>query len=200
MIIYLCLVLIFVLWLNYEINKTNRLENKNREKFWEKEARANKTRKTDISDLDYITIPVDKLPTDDHSDPAIKSYRDTIVSHSNKKILNLSGFSNTDLKLEYGAANLGLLSEYDNNFIIMVTNLNKWAERLYNIGYPDEAAAVLETAVECRSDTHKTYELLARIYSEQGMKDKIASLIEKIGSVPVRDKESLLKKISKYNT
>ena len=70
MIIYLCLVLIFVLWLNYEINKTNRLENKNREKFWEKGSPGKQNKgKTDISDLDYITIPVDKLPTDDHSDP-----------------------------------------------------------------------------------------------------------------------------------
>jgi len=195
------IVIIFVLWLNYEIRKSNRLSKKSSEKFWEKEAQANLTRKTDISNLDYIKIPYEKLPLSDTPDDTINSYRDTILSQSNKKILNLSGFSNTELKLKYGAANLTELSEYDNNFTVLVSILHKWGERLYSKGYQKEAVAVLEVAVECKTDVHKTYELLADIYVAQGTPDKIEHLIEALAHINVRDKEKLISKLQKikYN-
>ncbi len=196
--ISICLLIIFVLWLNYEIGKSNRLSSKSRDDFWKKEAQANQTRKADISDLDYITIPLDRLPMDDSPDLTINSYRDTILSHSHKKILNLDGFSNTDLKLKYGVSNIKLLSEYDNNYILLISTLNKWGERLYINGYHKEAIAVLEVALECNTDTHKTFQLLAEIYKSQGLYNKIDLLVERINSSSIRDKEALLLKIRMY--
>jgi len=189
------IVIIFVLWLNYEIRKNNRLSKIKSEEFWAKEAQANMTRKTDISNLDYIKIPIDKLPLDDNPDDTINSYRDTILSQSDKKILNLSSFSNTDLKLKYGAGNLAQLSEYDNNFTVLVSTLQKWGERLYNQGYIKEALSVLEVAVECKTDVSKSYELLAKIYAEQGAPDKIDSLVEALSHVNIWNKENLLIKL-----
>lgn len=186
------IVIIFVLWLNYEIRKTNRLSRKSTEEFWEKEAKANMTRKTDISDLEFIKIPYDKLPLNDTPDDTINSYRDTILSQLNKKILNLSGFSNTELKLKYGAANLTLLSEYDSNFTVLVSILHKWGERLYKQGYYAEAIAVLEAAVECKTDVSKTYELLADIYLAQGTPDKIDLLLDALTHIKIWNKEKLI--------
>lgn len=185
-------VLIFVLWLNYEIKKTSRLSKKSTEQFWEKEAKANMARKADISNLEYIKVPVEKLPLQDNPDDTINSYRDTILSQSRKKILNLSGFSNTDLKLKFGAANLSQLSEYDNNFAVLVSILHKWGERLYKLGYIKEAEAVLETAVECKTDARNTYELLASIYVEQGDPEKIDQLLNALASINIRDKNNLI--------
>ncbi|HPU63185.1 MAG TPA: hypothetical protein PK304_03435 [Mobilitalea sp.] len=190
------IVIIFVLWLNYEIRKNNRLSQKSSEEFWEKETKANMSRKTDISNLDYIRIPYEKLPLNDTPDDTINSYRDTILSQSDKKILNLSGFSNTELKLKYGAANLSKLSEYDNNFTILVATLHKWGERLYQHGFHNEAVAVLEVAVECKSDVRKTYELLAQIYKTQGAPDKIDNLIDALNSINITDKENLVLKLN----
>lgn len=193
--ICICLLIIFALWLNYEIGKSNKLTNKSRDEFWNKESLANTTRKADISGLDYISVPIEKLPMDNHPDPTINSYRDTILSHSNKKILNLSSFSNTELKLKYGASNINLLSEYDNNYLIIISILHKWGERLYTNGYPEDALAVLETAIECKTDVHKTYCLLAKIYLQQDRPDKIDNLLDIISSIPIRDKENLLRQI-----
>lgn len=186
------ILIIFVLWLNYEIRKTNRLSRKSTEEFWEKEAKANMTRKTDISDLEFIKIPYDKLPLDDTPDETINYYRDTILSQSNKKILNLSGFSNTELKLKYGTANLTLLSEYDSNFTVLVSILHKWGERLYKQGYCKEAMAVFEAAVECRTDVSKTYELLADIYLAQGTPAKIDLLLDALSHINIWNKEKLV--------
>ncbi|CRZ35343.1 hypothetical protein DFR55_10783 [Herbinix hemicellulosilytica] len=190
------IVIIFVLWLNYEIRKNNRLAKKSSEEFWEKEANANMSRKTDISNLDYIRIPYEKLPLNDTPDDTINFYRDTILSQSDKKILNLSGFSNTELKLKYGAANLSKLSEYDNNFTVLVATLHKWGERLYQQGYHNEALAVLEAAVDCKSDVRKTYELLAQIYMAHGSPDKIDNLIDAINRINIAGKENLVLKLN----
>lgn len=187
--------MIFVIWLNYEIAKNNKLSNKGKDEFWKLESKSNQTRKADISNLDYISIPYDKLPMEDNPDQTINSYRDTILSHSDKKILNLSGFSNTELKLKYGVSNIKLLIEYDNNYTVLVAILHKWGERLYMKGHHREALVVLEVALDCKTDVHKTFELLAKIYRSQGSHDKLNLLINKISSAPIRDKEVLLSKI-----
>lgn len=189
------LLLIFVAWLNYQIGKNNRITDKNKDKFWEKESQANQTRKGDISTLEYITIPFDRLPLDDNPDQTINSYRDTILSLTNKKILNLSFFSNTELKLKYGVSNLKLLIEYDTNYTVLVSILHKWGERLYMKGYSKEALAVLETAIYCGTDVHKTIELLIEIYRSQSLYGKIDQLINKVSSSPIRDKDSFLLKL-----
>ena len=196
--ISISLLIIFVLWLNYEIGKNNRLSNKGKDEFWRKESQANQTRKADISGLEYLSVPIERLPMDDNPDNTINSYRDTILSQSNKKILNLSSFSNTELKLKYGASNIHLLSEYDNNYTVLIATLNKWGERLYMNGYHMEALAVLEVAFDCKSDVHKTFELLAEIYNEQGLYNKIDLLIDSITSSPIRNKEAILLKLQSY--
>jgi hypothetical protein len=196
-IIFLCLLIIFVVWLRYEIAKSNRLSKKSMDEYWKREAQANQTRKVDISNLDYISIPYDKLPLEDNPDQTINSYRDTILSYSDKKILNLSAFSNTELKLKYGVSNINLLTEYDNNYTNLVAILHKWGERLYMKDCIKEALAVLNAAIDCKTDVHKTYELLAKIYISQGSHDKYDKLIDRISSMSIRDKEALLSKIQK---
>ncbi len=47
-----------------------------------------------------------------------------------KKMFNLNNCSNTDIKMEYGAANLAIMSEYDDNFIAMCKAAVKLANAL----------------------------------------------------------------------
>jgi hypothetical protein len=189
--------LVFVLWLRYEIRKNTRLSKRTSELFWEREKQANLTRKADLSDLKYIIIPLEKLPMNDHEDATINSYRDTILNLSSKKIVNLTGFTNTDLKLKYGAANINLLSDYDNNYIVLVSILQKWAERLYQNGNLDDAKSVLEFALTCLTDVRKSYLLLARIYMEQHTPEKLDSLLEIIPSTAIVRKDILTEEILK---
>ena len=170
--------IIFVLWLQYEIRKNNRLTKNGTDRFWERERQANLSRRAELTDLEYITVPVDKLPMADHEDATINSYRDTILRLSSKKLLNLTGLTNTDLKLKYGASNFNFLSECDSNYTLLVSILQKWGERLYNLGNSIEAIAVLEAAVMCLTDVKKTYLLLTKLYMEQHTPEKIDPLLE----------------------
>lgn len=170
------LLFVLVLWVQYEIRKHTRISKKGIDEFWKKEALANQTRKSDISTLEYISIPLHDLPLNDTEDSTMNAYRDTILSLADKKILNLSGFTNTELKLQYGTANLALLTECDTNYAVLISTLHKWGERLANQGNKEDAIAVLELAVRCHTDAKNTYRLLAKLYQNTGSQHQLENL------------------------
>lgn len=194
------IIIIFVVWLQYEIRKSKNSSMKRHEAYWNTESKANLTKCTDISGLEYITIPLDHLPMSDHEDSTINSYRDTIHKISEKKILNLTGYTNTELKLKYGAGNINLLSEYDNNYTTLVSILQKWGERLYSQGYVAEAVMVLEYAVSCYSDVSKSYKLLATIYMEHKTPEKIDELINLLPNIKMLCKDALIEELTKIKS
>ncbi len=185
------IVILFCLWLQYEIRRTKRIENSRKDIFWETEHKANLTRRADISNLDYIAVPLLTLPMEDHRDFAINSCRDKILSLSHQKILNLTGITNTELKLKYGAQNMKVLSEFDNNYILLVRTLNQWGELYFSLGQFSQAACILEFAVSSHTDVGNTYRLLASVYLAMGNADKINELIATLASTTVLNKEAL---------
>lgn len=186
------IVLIFILWLHYEIHKTSGNAKKAYEDFLKREKDANFSRIKDISDLNYIIISADRLPVKDNPDATINSYRDIILSLSGKKAINLRGFTNTELKLQYGAANLKQLTEYDNNYMTLVSILQKWADRLYIQDSLPDCMVVLEYAAACQSDVTKTYKLLAKLYRLQNTPDKTSGLAALVEATKIPDKKKLL--------
>jgi hypothetical protein len=150
----------------------------------EQERQANAVRKKSLDDLEYITIPFDRLPFDLAGDnETLKSDEDAILAMKDSKVVNFTGISNTDLKLTYGAPNLPLLTEYDQNYTNLVKYLDSWGSHLVDEGYKTEARKVLEFAVECRTDLKSTYLLLADLYVENFEFDKMDHLIEVAGEL-----------------
>ncbi|MBE6014672.1 MAG: hypothetical protein E7241_04820 [Lachnospiraceae bacterium] len=136
--------------------------------FWDREEQANSIRKQDISQLEYITIPLSELPMNESNDTKITQYQDTIRSLSEQKILNLTGISNTELKLQYGPANLEFLSLADGRFTTLARTLASWGCALYDEGNIEDARKVLEFGISCKSDVSAIYFTLAKIYKETG--------------------------------
>lgn len=178
------IIFIFIIWSNYEIRKNSKHSKEDTEKFWNRESEANISRRTDISTLNYIVISTQRLPIEDTSDSVADHYRDILLGLSGKYAINLCNYTNTQLKLKYGVSNLKELTEYDSNYITLVTNLQKWASRLYNLSYPENAALVLEYAVSCNTDVMKSYQLLEQIYKEQNHPEKIKTLNALMSSLP----------------
>lgn len=170
--------IVFCLWLSFEIRKHRRIQEKTADSFWEKEAAANNTRRRSLDDLNYIQIPFDRLPMNILKDePAVAQCQDTLYTLSKDPIVNLTGISNTDLKLKYGAPNIDLLSLYDQRYTTLARTLQAWANILYENGYISEACTVLEFAVETRTDISSSYKLLSSIYQQNGQTEKIRRLI-----------------------
>jgi hypothetical protein len=189
--------LIFIVWLHYEIRKTSSSSKKATNNFWNKESESNLVRRMDISGLNYLTLDTRFLPMEDHEDQTINSYRDSILKLTDKKMLNLAGLTNTELKYKYGAPNINLLAEYDNNYTILVSMLQKWAERLNNGGFTDEALSVLEYALTFPTDVAKSYKLLAELYKKKNTPHKIDDLIPIIMETAILDKTNLIDELNK---
>jgi len=170
--------IVFCLWLMYEIHKKRNSEAKKYQEFVDRENEANSTRKKSLDDLAYISIPFEKLPMDILADDErISEYIDTIRFLSEKPIVNLTGISNTDLKLKYGAANLDTLSKFDEAYTTLVRTLNSWAYALYENDRTNEARDVLEYTLSTGTDVKKSFILLAKIYKETNQSEKIKELI-----------------------
>ena len=124
------------------------LAEKAEQEFWDREKRANSVRCGEL--LTYL---------------------------STQPIVNLTGFTNTDLKLEYGTANITPLSQYDQNYTTLVRTLQQWAELLLKAELKEEAETVLSYAISIGTDVSHTYYCLAEIYADRAEYDKIAGLI-----------------------
>lgn len=188
--------IVFCIWLGYEIKKHRNLEEKSMDEFWEKEAAANNTRRKPLDDLDYIQIPLEDLPMDVLADdPQVKEYHETLTSLSGNPIVNFSGISNTDLKLQYGAPNIAALTLYDQRYTILARTLQSLAAALYEKGYVTEACTVLEFAISTRTDVSASYKLLITVYKELGQAEKIPDLLPVAQSLTSGLKNSIIRMI-----
>ena len=175
---------VFLIWLGYEMKKHSRYDEKKQQEYWTRERKANSTRKQSLENLSYITIPLETFPMDLlTSDEMIQEYHETLYHLSKEKIVNFTGISNTDLKLEYGVANLPTLTHYDQCYTLLVRTLQSFANRLYENGYEKECVPILEFAVNTGTDISGTYKLLATIYVKTGEKEKLDSLKSKTGAL-----------------
>ena len=155
---FLVIFIVFCLILTFYIRKNDSAQQKAQDDFFEKERRSNAVRKKDISKLDYISIPLDKIPVKLES-----STENTIFALAEKPMLNFVGISNTDLKLQYGTANLDILTEYENNFLEFVALLPDYATELVEAGQKESAIMLLEFAVSVNADSRKIDNLLASL-------------------------------------
>ena len=116
------------------------------------------------------------------------------------RILNLTGISNTELRLTYGTANLDPLMSYDHNFTALIRSLQKWGSLLASAGHPEEAITVLSYAVSIGSDIAGTYAVLARLYKARGEFSKIEELKVSAEDLTTLMKPSILRDLEQLSS
>lgn len=169
---------IFCIIFSIALHRTKRIEQNLDQDFWEREQKANFTRKKSLDSLNYITIPEEILQMKpDCMTSEIENCLRDLNDLSAFKIVNFTGYTNTDLKLEYGTANINILSDCDFHYTSLVTLLQKLAELLHDVLEDALAIKTLEFAVSTGTDVSKSYYLLAQLYQEAGMSEKIEKLI-----------------------
>jgi len=188
---FLTIFIIFCIILSYYIKKSDTSQNKIMEDFFEKERLSNGVRKKDISQLNYITIPLEKIPY------KLDTFTEkTLFSFADKPMLNLTGITNTDLKLQYGTANLDILSEYDANYMDMIALLPKYVDELLEADQIDTAQMLLEFAIDTKADSRKIYQQLVSIYKDTNQLEKIDHLMTVSSELPELTKNIIQKDLS----
>lgn len=181
------------------MNRSTGTLNRENEKFLEKEREANNVRKQPITDLPYIKFNVNDLPTVETDDEYLKERFNTlnVLSEEDTKIVNLSSYTNTDLKLKYGVANLTVLTEYDQNFTNLCRCLYEIGKRLNDSDNTDAARAYLEYGIKCGTDLKLHYTLLADIYEQNMQYREIVALIKSADNINSVLKPALIRDLTK---
>ena len=177
---------VIAIFFNISMRRVARKEEAREEDFWQKERRANNVRRKSLENLEYISVPTDALPFGTAGDnDALKDAESKVLELKEEKIVNLTGISNTDLKLEYGTANITELTRFDQNYTSLVCALQEWGKALYDSARYEDAAKVLEFAVGTRSDITATYRILIDMYKTKlGLnEDEITKKLE--GLIPI---------------
>ena len=88
--LFFTLTLLLMIWIYYQKSRTDRSAKSAHEAFWDKERKANLTRKKDISELDYIVIPMEQLP--------FPSFEDEEITEVQKQLQKLAEGMEIDIK------------------------------------------------------------------------------------------------------
>lgn len=177
--------------------KVDKQRERNKKEYFDLEARANNTRKQPLDNLDYIKIPLEMLPISVCTEDSIISECLSDLNELVKDdIVNFTGLTNTDLKLQYGPANLPYLQKCDMCYTHLVRVLHDWAKQLYSLNQPKDALTVLEYAININADISNIYFMCADIYLENNTPEKIDSLIETASSLNSVIKDSIIRTLN----
>ena len=176
-IIICCSFLALCYVVSRNVSRFKKTHGQSHEEFLEQESRANSVRKADISALPYVEIPLDELPLDALSACGYSALAEKLRALASVKILNLSMYTNTELKLMYGPANLTALSDCDNAYTSLIMLLNKIGASLLEADRPDDAEKFLSFAISIGSDITTSYTMLATLYAKKHDINRIDRLI-----------------------
>lgn len=195
---FFLLALVFTAWLAFERIKSSKQDDERVRAFWEREREADSTRKKNLDTISYIKVPnwitldslSSSLPTDDEE---LNRCNDILNSLMSQRILNLTGMTTTDIKLEYGPANINKVDEYDQNFTLFAQTIYAYGERLHTLGFDHEAMRVLRYGIDSLSDISGNYKLLATLYIKYEQQEKISELKEAATNLNSLLKNSIIK-------
>ena len=170
--------------INNAIRRSNARSKKAMDEFWERERSSFKAPSRSVSDLEYITFP-DDLPLNiSTDDPQIKEYQETLVNITKNKVLDLSGISNTDIRMAYGSKNMEELSRADQRYTTLCRILNSLSKAYMKTGHSAEALTLLEFAISCGSDIKESWMLLGQYHMDRDEREEMDKLIERAAGLP----------------
>ena len=163
---FLTIFLVFVISLAVRFAYLEKKRKDKEEAFWEKEEAANHVPATDLSKLSYIHIPIEEFPIGRYDDDEIAGIEDGLLALSKKRIINITGMTNTEVKLAYGTDNLEVLSEMEDAYNELTVLLVDYAKSLMEHEDYEAAKRVLLFGLEIGTDVSGNYELLGDCYHE----------------------------------
>lgn len=193
-IIFICVV-IFMLWFTYERTKVSKLRAKQSESFWDREEEANHTRNKDISGLDYLYIEESQIPEVQTNNTDIKNTREMVLSFLQNKMIDLSDYSNTELRLAFGVGHFTELSSYDANYTNFLTALSTYSKILYEEKFFQAANECYLLLLKIGSNRSADYYGLAETFLALDQPGELADLISHVSESDIPRKDKIIAKL-----
>lgn len=177
--------LIFIFIFQHNLKKSERTVNKNRRIFWEREEKSLFARKTSITSEELIHAHPEALPRfpleyfKELESENLYKLQERCFKLTTEPMMNLSDMLNSDVRIKYGAANLGLIENYENNYNQYIRILYRLAKGYYELNKKVEAIQVLEEGINMKTDISTHILLLGKLYLELDEKEKFEVLYDK---------------------
>lgn len=173
---FLTAFMVFIIVIAVLRARSTKADKERTDAFWKRENEANSVRRVDLSTITYYTFDFSGLPEAPEGNADLASAYEAITLAAEKRLLNLNGISNTDLKLTYGPQNLDELTIYGDNFSALENAVFQYGVALHDAGYLTEAIRTLEKGIALPTDLTQNYMKLADYYEENGNDRKLADL------------------------
>ena len=199
--VFIIIFIIFIVWAQYEMKKSSKKNKEIEDAFLAREEEANHAPKQDISGLELLSFNEDDIPVPPEGmftdEDDIMTYIRELRRLIREPMIDLSEFSNTDLKLKYGVANFTTLSGYDENyssFLLLLTNLARgYARReLYEL-----SEKTYKYALSCGSIKLHDYTGLAEVYLATDRPQEINAMVDEIMAGDTPRKEGIVNELRK---
>ena len=170
-----CLILFF----RYRYLDEKRLSQE--QDFFDRERQASTTIGK-ISESDYEVIPLSKFPFNLCEDPSMLEMENEIQALSKEKLLDLTGISNTDVKLKYGVNHFDEAVAAGEKYDELLGLLVKYAIGLDDHGFSSESSVMLEYLIDQDCDIKAAWIALGKFYATNSSFDKLTDLYNKVDS------------------
>lgn len=176
----LACVLTFVIILAVVYKRLDQKQKKTMDDFWERERNASVTPATNLEEIEYLEVPIHKFAFGTLEDEQTKELENRLTELSKKRLLNLTGKTNTEIKETYGSPNFGALQEIGENFDAFSIALCEYGSHLVAHEKFEEAIGVFEYGLLIKTDISKNYTLLGDCYKALGQMRRIETLREQV--------------------
>ncbi len=195
---YLTLIFLGIIaFVTFRLSALRKAESSTEKAFWEREHNANFTPKKDLSNLSYITIPLEKFPSN-NIDKEEERLKQELSELSEKRILNLDNMSNTDLKENFGVGNLTTMEEIGDNYQKLCSLLIDLAKKRIEANDYEGALHYLEFGVGTKSDMSQMYTLLGDCYDNLGKTANISDLITLVQAMGLPLERSIISSLTSH--
>lgn len=196
---FFILFIIFLIWFSYEKKKNSKAIEQEERSFWDREEEANRSRKKDISELPYLVIPDDAF--DDifgaSNDTDILNLENRIQNLAHSRMIDLSDYTNTDLKLYYGIGNFQELTQYDQNYLNFLDCLTALGNELLTHQLTNQALAAFQLSLTIGSDKSADYIGLGKCYQALDQPEELIELISSVKQSELDFKERIISELTK---
>ncbi len=177
---FLIITVTFFVWLRLKMKKgydEYKVLKKKNEDYFREDSLANDTRRTDIDESLFISLPLENLPLEK------SSKKDEILKFKDAKMLHIGNMTNKELKLKYGLANLEVIAMYEEAYQRLCRLLSDYAKQLYEEGSYDDCELILRAVVKNGSDLSAPYFLLGDVCVKNSKKlhteiDELTALVK----------------------
>jgi len=176
-------------------------EAKRKQLFWEKEKRSLIVRKKELTEDDFIHCDISTLSfpklleLEPHDKKQYRQLKERIDELSQLDMMDLTGLSNTELRLRYGTANQTLIQTNENNYHLFLKALYAYGHFLVEHNQINEAICAYELCIQLGSDYSKHFIGLADLYVQTQQHHKLSALIQRAKALDESHQTRLYQKL-----